>query len=126
MYSYKDTPLVLHIHEYEPSRAVMESVQRLCGEIESAQEMNTALGAYVFYTPDVVIVEAPMGSVLAQETLFHLDSVHARPLVILTDRRDLWDTGAVSGVYIRPLDVRVEALVETIAQATGTSTTLLW
>ncbi|MEM6281303.1 MAG: hypothetical protein AAF787_03845 [Chloroflexota bacterium] len=119
----KETPLVLHISEFEPSPAVDSAVRSINGTVEYAHDLQTALGAYIAYMPDIVVVEAPMGSWLGQESLYHLDSIEARPLVILTDRRDLWDTEVVNGVYIRPMDVSGTALIATLTRAIGTHLT---
>ncbi|MEO1440194.1 MAG: hypothetical protein AAFV33_07300, partial [Chloroflexota bacterium] len=114
-----EMPLVLHISEYEPSPAVETAARTIQGMVEHTHDLQTALGAYIAYMPDIVVVEAPMGSWLGQESLYHLDSIDARPLVVLTDRRDLWDTEVVNGVYIRPLDVSGTALIATLTRAIG-------
>ncbi|MEL6148884.1 MAG: hypothetical protein AAFR56_04605 [Chloroflexota bacterium] len=118
-----EMPLVLHISEYEPSPAVETAARTIQGMVEHTHDLQTALGAYIAYMPDIVVVEAPMGSWLGQESLYHLDSIDARPLVVLTDRRDLWDTEVVNGVYIRPLDVSGTALIATLTRAIGTHLT---
>lgn len=114
---HKLNPTVLHIAEMEPNPLVVEVVARVNGYPIHTDNLMEALAAYTFYVPDVVVVEAPMGSWLGQEALVHLDSVDARPLVILTDRRDLWSTPAVHRVYVRPLDVGGNALLGTLARA---------
>ncbi|MEL6271382.1 MAG: hypothetical protein AAFU54_03910 [Chloroflexota bacterium] len=118
-----EMPLVLHISEYEPSPAVETAARTIQGMVEHTHDLQTALGAYIAYMPDIVVVEAPMGSWLGQESLYHLDSIDARPLVVLTDRRDLWDTEVVNGVYIRPLDVSGTALIATLTRAIGSHLT---
>jgi hypothetical protein len=115
----KQMPIVLHVCEYDPNPLVATTVAQLNGEVVLAHTLMDALAMYTFYVPDIVLVEAPMGSWVAQESLFHLDSVDARPLVILTDRRDIWNTEAVVGVHIRPLDIGENALLGTLARALG-------
>jgi len=115
----KRMPIVLHIAEYEPNPFVLTTVERFGGEVVFADNLMDALAMWTFYVPDAILVEAPRGSWLGQESLFHLDSVDARPLVITTDRRDLWNTPAVNGIYIRPLDIGENALLSTLARALG-------
>lgn len=115
----KQHPIILYIAEYELHDAVARTARYLDGEVLVAGNLLDALGMYTFYAPDIIVVDAPMGSWLAQEALEHLDSVGARPLVVLTDRRDLWEASALAGVYIRPREIQDDALLGTFVRALG-------
>lgn len=106
---------VLYIGEW----GTLEAVEALSGqyELKTVDNLAAARRAYCCDGPDVVIIHAPMGSILGQEAL---ETLSMRPLLILTDRRDLWDAPAAPGMHVRPVTITSDMLALAIRQSIRT------
>jgi hypothetical protein len=63
-----------------------------------------ALGMYVFYYPDCVVLDAFSEAPLATEVGVHLSSIQAAPVLVITDeaRQELWQCAVASTVCVLP------------------------
>ncbi len=100
--------LVLFIGQAEKGEALAAQVETLGGYVYRPQALLEALGMYITYMPQVVVLD--LTESYAQEAFQHLRSVDARPLVLLTYR-----PAREPGVYTLPPHISAEALADALA-----------
>ncbi len=80
--------------------------------------VEQALAHYVFFMPDIVVIDgvADRNFTLAdlQETYFHLHSICADPVLILSENWDLWDIHDLAYSTLLPDDVVLTDIVNGI------------
>lgn len=74
---------ILYVGEREAGLALAEVVEAEGGYVYLPHTMMEALGMYITYVPQVVVIDSRIG--WASEVLAHLRSVDARPIVLLTE-----------------------------------------
>ncbi len=74
---------ILYVGGREAGLALAEVVEAEGGYVYLPQTMMEALGMYITYMPQIVVIDARIG--WATEVLNHLRSVDARPIVLLTE-----------------------------------------
>jgi CheY-like chemotaxis protein len=105
-------PNILYIGDVERGRALLAAVERSGeGFVYLPADVMEALGMYVFYFPDVVVIDAINQPLAALEVYHHLRTVGAAPIILLTldDRSDSGD-----GVYRLPPLVSHDELLSAI------------
>lgn len=110
-------PFILYVGAADKGHAFMNATQERGGWAYLAEDAAEALGAFVAYTPDAVVLD-PVGQPESVEVYHHLRSIEARPLFILTFDR-AWDVSVTEAddVYtIRP-DIRADELFKLVATA---------
>jgi hypothetical protein len=110
-------PFILYVGAADKGHAFMNAAQARGAWAYLAEDAAEALGAYVAYTPDAVIID-PAGQPESVEVYHHLRSVEARPLFVLTkDRaRDASVTEADDVYTVRP-DIRADDLYNLVTAA---------
>jgi CheY-like chemotaxis protein len=102
-------PNILYIGDVERGRALFAAVEHSGeGYVYLPADVLEALGMYVFYFPDVIVIDTMNQPLTALEAYHHLRSVGAAPMILLTsDERADGD----DGVYrLPPLVSRDELL----------------
>lgn len=80
----KESLQILYVGNAERGQALQAMVEPDWLVLMPSEVME-ALAWYVFYMPDVVVLDAqsPAEKALVQETLYHLESVQAEPLLLI-------------------------------------------
>ena len=78
-----NSKFILYVGQREAGLALAEVVEAEGGYVYLPQTMMEALGMYITYMPQVVVIDGRVG--WASEVLNHLRSVDARPIVLLTE-----------------------------------------
>lgn len=108
-------PLILYVGDAQAGQALQDAVQNAGWWVYQPTETLEALGMYVTYMPDVVVINAATQPDFTGEVYEHLRSVDARPLLVLTDD-PAWnsDTLREEGVYPLATHTSPEQLKSTI------------
>lgn len=85
----KEQIRILYVGDTERGRAFRASVEAHRWYVYLSDRLLEALGVYVVYVPDIVVVDAAADSNLADEVLLHLQSIDAEPMVVLADEPEL-------------------------------------
>jgi hypothetical protein len=111
-------PFILYVGSVALGRAFLDVALARGSWAYVAEDSAEALGAFIAYTPDAVVLDPVREPQMAAEVYHHLRSVGASPLFILTGDRD-WDVSIseADDVYaIRP-DTRPDDLLEMVIAA---------
>lgn len=108
-------PVILYIGHPEQGQSLQTAVQSQGWYVSIATETLEALGQYVFYQPDIVVINGEPCADLARETHFHLASIEAEPVLILTHQAGDWQAAAQDGAHLLPQDTGINQLMSTIA-----------
>jgi hypothetical protein len=99
--------LILYVGEREAGQALAALVESEGGYIYLPDSLMQALGMYITYFPDVVVID--METSYAQQVYDHLRSVDAKPVILLTDERI-----RIASIYTLPHDISAEELLSAI------------
>lgn len=106
-------PNVLYVGDAERGHAFLTSVESHGWWVYIPQDTLQALGMYVAYWPDIIVINADSQPDTATEVYHHLRSINAHPILILT--RDLhWDVSANDGVFTAPTSISDYDLMDII------------
>ncbi|MBX3001792.1 MAG: hypothetical protein KF893_24925 [Caldilineaceae bacterium] len=83
----KEMPLVLYAGEEKRGQHLQRITESLGWTVLTATEERQALGMYVFYLPDLIIIDSQYNEEGAKAVLFHLRSVQAQPVLFLVTPR---------------------------------------
>jgi CheY-like chemotaxis protein len=100
-----ENPNILYVGDIDRGRALLAAVQAEGGYVYLPAELNEALAMYVFYLPDVVVIDGTTRPILALEAFYHLHSVNAQPMVLLSNGAHSEDVIAL------PLDADNETIL---------------
>lgn len=111
---YQEDLFIIYIGEVDTGKSLQKAVEPYGWNVKIAIEVMPALAMYVFYFPDIVIIDDIAKSDLAKLTCRHLLSIGAEPLLILTDDADSgkWDIPFKPAVQILPRFINVDELVD--------------
>lgn len=76
-------PMILFVGHPEQGAQLLEAVEPLGWWVYQPQTTNEALGIYISYLPDVVLMNADAVPDVAEEVYFHLASVLAEPMIVI-------------------------------------------
>ncbi|MBI1295865.1 hypothetical protein GC175_13000 [bacterium] len=79
-----ETPLIIYFGSEVRGESLHQETESLGWTVLAATHSLQALGMYVFYVPDLVIIDSREDSEGAQQVLFHLQSVNAQPLIFIS------------------------------------------
>jgi hypothetical protein len=84
-----------------------------------AGETEEALGLYLLHMPDAIVIEDGELGGVAVEVHFHLASVGARPMILLSGgaRKAAWESVVLPTTRVLPLDLSNLAVIEAAAEA---------
>ena len=77
--------VVLCVGNTHTEQWLTSTVEPYGGYVYRADELLQALGMYVTYTPDIVVLDAMAEPDLAQKVYSHLRTIEAEPILILDD-----------------------------------------
>lgn len=111
-------PLILYVGDAEQGRALLDAALARGAWVYLAEDVEEALGAYIAYSPDAVVLNAYTQADSVAEAYHHLRSVEAHPIFILSEDR-AWDRSVTEAdaVYVLDPDVMPEELLELVAAA---------
>lgn len=113
--------LMLYIGDRESGAAIRETAELDGGYVYLPEHMMQALGMYITYLPNVIVVDSAVG--YSADVLMHLQSVDAQPILLLTDepgeRRAQLD-----GVFRMDRDSSPDDIVEAARQLVSGGTLL--
>jgi hypothetical protein len=91
-----EMPLIIYFGSEDRGESLRQETESLEWTVLVSTQPLQALGMYVFYVPDLVIIDSREESAGAQQVLYHLQSVDAQPLIFIAssahDARSLADT----------------------------------
>jgi len=110
---------VLFVGEERRGMALQALAEEHGAEFWATDETEEALGLYVVQMPDVVVIEDGRLGRVTVEVHFHLSSVGARPMILLTgdERAAAWESAVLPTTRILPLDRSNLAVIEATAEA---------
>lgn len=84
-----------------------------------AESLFEALGAYAMYFPDVIILDDAQDRDMVHAAYFHLASVNAQPVLILTDNPGVWELPLHLVARMLPANADLTQLTEAVIDATA-------
>lgn len=104
----KQHPILLYVGDKTAYENLNSTASAHAWMLTHAEDMRGALAQYVFFRPDMIIIEE---SDFAAEAIMHLCSVEAYPIVLLTDDHHPW---LDQPVYSLPHDIDAFDLAQEI------------
>lgn len=111
-------PFILFVGNPGRGEDLLNRVESLGWWVYLPEDDLEALGMYITYAPDVVVLDAEAAPEIAANVYHHLSSVHAAPLLVLTSD-STWDAGASNDIYLLPPGIGRDALAARIAAVVG-------
>lgn len=108
---------ILYVGDTGRGQALQASANEHGWDVLLPGEMLEALAMYVFFFPDLVILDAAANRDMAEAVFFHLRSVEAPELLVLADAsgQGPWATVPPPEVAIMSPQVRMDELLEVVA-----------
>ncbi len=76
-------PMILFVGHQEQGAQLLEAVEPLGWWVYQPQNANEALGMYVSYLPDVILMNADSAPDITEEVYYHLASILAEPMIVI-------------------------------------------
>ncbi len=111
-------PFILFVGNPGRGEDLLNRVESLGWWVYLPEDDLEALGMYITYAPDVVVLDAEAAPEIAVNVYHHLSSVHAAPLLVLTSD-STWDAGVSNDIYLLPPGIGRDALAARIAAVVG-------
>jgi len=108
-------PMILFVGHPEQGAQLLEAVEPLGWWVYQPATASEALGMYVSYLPDVVLMDSETMPDVAEEVYYHLASVQADPVIVIGDD-EVWSDRVTHHL---PGDANVESIVACVAEITG-------
>ena len=117
---------ILFVGSKEVGEMLEAAAQRPAVHLWRATEVLQALAFYTFYMPDAVLLEDGANPELTNEVYFHLSSVGAKPLIILSDESEsqAWRDVSDETTLVISRSTNGESLLAAVAETTAR--TLSW
>lgn len=111
-------PLILYIGDADQGRAFLDAALARGAWVYLAEDVEEALGAYIAYTPDAVVLNAYTRPDASAEAYHHLRSIEAQPIFILSEDRG-WDRSVTEAdaVYVLDPDTMPEEMLVFVVAA---------
>jgi len=103
----QEHPDLLYVGDVDYGRALADAVEREGSMVYVAEDVMEALAMYVHYLPDVIVVDKASEPVFAAEVYEHLLSVHASPMIVLSEEPQPYEPG----VYVLPAGINLRELI---------------
>lgn len=107
-------PMILFVGSSEKGTELLNAVEPLGWWVYQPETANDALGMYVGFLPDVVMMDAGAAPEMAEEVFFHLNSVEAEPIIVIGGH-GAW-SDRVS--FHLPADARISEIIGCVAEVT--------
>jgi hypothetical protein len=108
-------PMILFVGHHEQGAQLLEAVEPLGWWVYQPDNANEALGMYVSYLPDVILMNAEAAPDVAEEVYFHLASVAAEPIIVISDD-EVWSDRVTHHLEA---DVHMAEIIASVGEATG-------
>ncbi len=109
-------PVILYVGDAESAEALNAFVSPRGWYVTHAEDLMDALAQYLHLMPDIVVLQDDPQSPLAQDACFHLESVQARPLLVLSDMPGRWS----DAVHVHPTRISLQGLINNIRELVTT------
>lgn len=103
-----DRHVILYVGNPDCARRLASLVEAEDWHVLPATQWREALGKYVAYWPDTVVIDAAQSPDLAETVYFHLRSVAADPMLVLADAVDTAGWRTAIGTDVRVLNRRTD------------------
>ena len=110
----KQHPIILYTGTSNRKIELEAIAQTHAWYLVESNELMQLLAYYVFYMPDVILIEDEPDIELAEDAFMHLSSVKAHPMIILSDDPARWEVTQLPSVVILPRNVHRQTLVDMI------------
>ncbi len=110
----KQNPVVLFVGRAERAAVVYNQVDSEGWIVYHPAEMLEALGNYIFYYPDVVVIEDAAEVEFAAEVYDHLRSINAENIILLTDTPEQWEVPMDTYIRVLPLNIEADAIIDLV------------
>lgn len=107
-------PMILFVGSAQQARDLLAMVEPVGWWVYPAETPNEALGMYVSYLPDVIVLNADTLPEVAEEVYYHLASVEADPLIVIGGHSQ-WSDRVV---YHLPANAKLTEIIGCAAEAT--------
>jgi hypothetical protein len=107
---------ILYVGECARGRLLRTDAHARGWHVYLPAETLEALGMYIFYYPDLVVLDAFSEATLAAEVGAHLCSIQADSLLVVTDntRQDQWHNLAIAARCVLPSTAPASAVVAAV------------
>ena len=107
-------PMILFVGGSEQGTQLLKAVEPLGWWVYQPQNDTEALGMYVSYLPDVVLMDAEVMPEIAEEVYFHLASVQVEPMIV-TGGDEVWSDRVTHHL---PANASISEIIGCIAETT--------
>jgi len=108
-------PMILFVGHQEQGTQLLEAVEPLGWWVYQPQNANEALGMYVSYLPDVILMNADSAPDITEEVYYHLASVLAEPMIVIGGD-EVWSDRVTHHL---PAGADVSDVITCVAETTG-------
>lgn len=107
-------PMILFVGSSQQGDQLLNAVEPLNWWVYQPQTDTEALGMYISYLPDVILLNADTEPQMAAEVYFHLASVQVEPMIVIGGD-DLWSDRVTHHL---PADASITEIIGCIAETT--------
>lgn len=109
--------VILYVGDADRAEQIGERVAARDWHVMPATEWQQALGMYVTYWPDTVVLDVKPGNDAAEPVYFHLQSMDVGPMLLIGDSAELarWDAGIASDMCVLSRRATDDEVINTIA-----------
>jgi DNA-binding response OmpR family regulator len=102
----KQTPTIIYVGDAGRAGSVRAATSACGWHLLQSSQMLEALAMYVFYYPDLFVLDDMPDSTLAADVYYHLLTVETPPVLILSDEpyKEAWRGISSSRVMVLPRD----------------------
>jgi DNA-binding response OmpR family regulator len=102
----KQTPTLIYVGDACHAGSLRAATSACGWHVLHSDQMLEALAMYVFYYPDLFVLDDTPGSTLAADVYYHLLTVETPPVLILSDEpyKEAWRGISSSHVLVLPRD----------------------
>ncbi len=107
-------PMILYVGSSDQGTQLLKAVEPLGWWVYQPQNDTEALGMYVSYLPDVVLMDAETMTEIAEEVYFHLASVQVEPMIVVGGD-EVWSDRVTHHL---PTNASINEIIGCIAETT--------
>jgi DNA-binding response OmpR family regulator len=111
-------PNILFVGAVERGQVLQAKVEAMGWQVTLPMDRLEALAMYIFYYPDIVVIDTVGQCHMGTEVYFHLRSAQAKPMLILAreDHLDRWNVPYDSAVRVLPHTLPDDELIAMIEE----------
>lgn len=108
-------PMILFVGRGERGNQLLDAVEPMGWWVYQPQTTNEALGMYVSYLPDVVLLDAEAAPEIVEEVYYHLAPMATEPIIVIADH-DSWSDRVT---YHLPAQADLMDIIDCITKITN-------